>query len=498
MRTDAPIALRDAVAPFAMAIDIGSSSTRVIAFDARARPVSGTLARIRHEIASDRNGAATLDADALVAAVETSLDRVVRRLGGRATETGAIAISVFWHSIVGVDARGRAITPVYTWADMRARTAARALRRELDPDAFHARTGCYLHATYPIAKLRWLHDADPKRFARAARWMSLGEYVALRLTGEAACSHSIASATGLYDHGARAWDANAVAAAGVAMTALSPISDAWLAPLRRAYASRWPALARAVWLPALGDGALANVGSGCTTAERAAVSLGTSGAVRACYPAARAQAPAGLWEYRLDERYVVVGGAVNNGWNVIAWAGSLAAGAATTRDARAHRDGVLTVLPFFAGERTPWWDDAASATIAGLRLSTTRAEIAAAIVESVMLRLGAAGSTLTDANPGITRAVASGGAFAARPELVQVCADVMGRPIALAADPEASARGAAIVALARIGALPSIDVAPVIARTYRPRRAATQRYRAMLERQARLHDALASARLTAD
>ena len=489
MTSAAAIDRRGARAPLAIAIDVGSSSTRVVGFDARARTVAGSLTRVRHEIGGDRGGAATLDADAVVAATASCLDGTLRRLGRRSGDVGVVATSVFWHSLVGVDARGRAITPVYTWADMRARSAAAALRTELDPVAFHERTGCYLHATYPAVKLRWLRETQGRTFERAVRWLSLGEYLALRLTGAASSSHSIASATGLYDQGARGWDEITLRAIGLAPAALPAISDAPLGALRAAFARRWPSLAHAVWLPAIGDGALANVGSGCATAERAAVSLGTSGAVRACYPAARAAAPAGLWEYRLDERYVVIGGAVNNGWNAIAWAdGALGA---TTGSAR----GELTVLPFFSGERTPWWDDAASGAIAGLRLSTTRADIASAVVESVMVRLAAAGVALVHAHPAIARMVASGGAFAARPDLAQIVADVLQEPVGLAADAEASARGAAIVGLVRIGVFGSIETAPVVTKTYRPHRAAGERYAALLERQARLHEALVASRM---
>src|SRR5207248_6035504 len=132
--------------------------------------------------------------------------------------------------------------------------------------------------------------------------------------------------------------------------------------LRATFGRRWPALARAAWLPGIGDGALANVGSGCAVDGSAAVSLGTSGAVRACYRATRGTAPKGLWEYRLDRRYVVVGGAVSNRGNAIEWASRLFRGAAT----RAREHGP-THLPRVFGERTPWVDDRGPGPVAGLR-----------------------------------------------------------------------------------------------------------------------------------
>ena len=483
--TSGPVSRPEARAPLALAIDVGTSSTRVVAFDALVRPLAGTTTRDLHTVATDNAGAATLDPDRMVDGVARCIDGTLRKLGRRAADVAVVGTSVFWHGLLGIDARGRPTTPLFTWADLRARDAARVLAGELDPDAFHSRTGCYLHSTYPAVKLRWLHDTEPAAVRRTARWISLAEYLALRVQGEAHAAHGIASATGLYDQATRAWDPVTLRAIGVDERMLSPISDEPVTGLRQAFAERWPALARVPWIPGIGDGALANVGSGCATRERAAISLGTSGAVRACYRAERADAPQGLWEYRLDERYVVVGGAVNNGWSAMQWAARTFG--ADPAFGLAHN---LTVLPLFAGERTPWWDDAASGAIAGLRLSTGPAQIASALIESVMLRLAAAAETLLDARPEIERLVASGGVFAWRPELAQVIADAVGRPVALAENPEASARGAAIVALERIGALPSIEATPRIARTFRPRTRLRAHYREVLDRQARFYAAL--------
>lgn len=485
-----PVGRRDARPPFALAIDVGTSSTRVVAFDAAGRAIAATTTRDEHALATDALGAATLDADRIADGVVRCIDRTLTKLGRRQSAIGAVGMSVFWHGLLGIDARGRPVTPLYTWADLRARDAARTLAREIDADAFHGRTGCYLHSTYPAVKLRWLRDAQPGLMRRVARWVSFAEYLALRVHGEAAASHGISSATGLYDQARRAWDPAILEVAGIDERRLSAISDEPQVGLRRAFADRWPALVRLPWIPGSGDGALANVGSGCATRDRAAISLGTSGAVRACYRAERADAPKGLWAYRLDERYVVVGGAVNNGWNVMQWT-TRAWGTAPPRGTP-HG---LTVLPTLAGERTPWWDDAASGAIVGLRLATDAAQVAGAFTEAVMLRLAAATQALLEARPDVDRLIASGGVFGWRPQLAQVIADTLGRPVALSAELEASARGAAIVALARIGALRSIEVAPTTTKTFRPRARLRDRYRDLLERQARLHAALREARL---
>ena len=187
---------REGSDPLVLAIDVGSSSARAIVFDAEATALPGAAAAVPHEFDTDASGAATLDPDRLVSAIEACVDGAIARSGSRAAHIAAIGISAFWHSLMGLDASDRPTTSVLTWADTRARDAARALSAELDVDAVHERTGCYLHASYAPAKLRWLRDAAPLAFSRTARWCSFAEYFALRTTGERRCAHGMASASG--------------------------------------------------------------------------------------------------------------------------------------------------------------------------------------------------------------------------------------------------------------------------------------------------------------
>ena len=74
------------------------------------------------------------------------------------------------------------------------------------------------------------------------------------------------------------------------------------------------------WLPAVGDGACSNVGAGCTTPDRFALMVGTSGAERAIWaPRGDSTIPNGAWCYRVDRRRVVLGGALNDGGSLLDW-----------------------------------------------------------------------------------------------------------------------------------------------------------------------------------
>src|SRR5207249_4901377 len=75
--------------------------------------------------------------------------------------------------------------------------------------------------------------------------------------------------------------------------------------LRARFTKRWPALANVPWVLAAGDGALANLGSGCVDPARRALTVGTSGALRVITERRPQRLPTGIWCYRLDGRRFV-------------------------------------------------------------------------------------------------------------------------------------------------------------------------------------------------
>jgi gluconokinase len=476
-----------------LALDIGTSGLRVFLFDTRGRPIAPFVAHADRPVRISTDGEATVDPEERVRAACRAIDTVVASAGRRAGEIAAVATSTFWHSLVGVGADGRATTRVLTWADTRARGAAAALRREVDPVETHARTGCVLHASYLPAKLRWIREHDAEAYARTKWWMSLGEYLYLRILGARRAGHGMASATGLYDQRARCWDRPLLSHLVVGEETLSPIDDAPLTGMLPAFAKRWPALANAKWVPAIGDGACSNVGAGAIGRDTASLFLGTSGAMRVLYSSDDPPIVEGGWTYRLDHSRVVAGGALSNGGNVLSWVARTFPDVDVPRALRRPAvTGRLVALPLLAGDRSPTWNDAARAAIAGIGLGTTSEDIARAMVEGVAYRVTRLWDVTSRAMPSIDRVVATGGTLLALPWLIQLFADAIDRPLLVSQAGEGSARGAAIYALERIGAV--ADIAAVrspLGRTFRPRPDVTARLRAGMERQRELEEALA-------
>ena len=439
-----------------LALDVGSSSVRARVFDERARELEGA-ARRAYEPRHGRDGSAELDADELVLASQAVLEEAA---GGA---HGALAISSFWHSLLLLDAGGRPLTPVLLWEDRRAVAQAEELARRLDGARVHDRTGCVLHPSYWPAKLAWLRAERPDVFAGARHAVSFGDYLFLRLTGELRTSLSTASGTGLLDLRKRTWDAELLEALGV--------DDALLPPLADDSAGTPPIF------PSLGDGACSNLGAGCTTPERAALMIGTSGAYRIVHEAAP-EPRAGLFCYVLDERRIVEGGAVSDGGNLHAWLErTLRLDHPEPREPDAHG---LTFLPLLGGERSPGWNPHATGAVAGLTFRADASDLQQAALEGVAYRL----AEIAEELPEVREVVATGHALLASPAWIQLCADVLDRPVTASAVPEGSARGAAVYVLERLGA--EADPAP-LGRTYEADAGRAEIYAAARERQRDLY-----------
>ena len=441
-----------------LALDVGTSSVRARVYDETGK-------WDEHAEASVPYAAVAHDPRVLVDAAERVFDETCREAGG---DVDAIACSCFWHSLIAVDDRGDPCSPLLTWVDRRAAPQAERLTRELGADAVHRRTGAYPHPSYWPAQLAWLREEEPAAFGTAAAFLPFGAFLYSRLAGKPACSVSLASGTGLLDVNELQWDAELLAWAGVDAERLPRVSDD----------------RQGEWFPPLGDGACSNLGSGALGRERAALNIGTSAAFRVVFEAERCEPRDGLFLYRLDDGTFVEGGALSDGGNLWAWLErTLQLEAEPSVDSVAPGAHGLTFLPLLGGERSPGWRADATGAIAGLTFGTTPAHIAQAALEGVAFRF----AEIAKRMPDVREVVATGGALRRNPAWAQVIADVLELPVAVSGAHEASARGAAVAALRRLGANPA---APPFAATFSPRPERQAAYRSARARQRDLYERL--------
>ena len=450
-----------------LGLDIGTSSVRAALYDECGSMLRPTFVKNKRTLTATDDGGAEIDAGIALKQIEDAIDDVLAKSADADGEIGYVAASCFWHSVVGVDAKGKPTTKVLGWADTRSKNQAAILRTQIDESEVHNRTGARIHSSFWPAKLRWFQKEFPKTFAKTKLWLSLSDFVALKFFGDPRTGVSMASGTGLFDIRRCKWDVELLRRLRIKSSNLPDLSQADSDTFRLIgkYSKRWPRLKNAEWFPAIGDGAANNIGAGCVKKSKAALMIGTSGAMRVAYRGQPAEKiPDGLWCYRIDRKRVIIGGALSDGGGLYAWmndnlkfpADDVTEAKIAKRDPTGHG---LTVLPFFAGERSTGYNENARGAILGMRSSTDGIDIVQAAFESVAYRFAEIFDQLNSVCK-LKEIIASGGALRSSPVWTQMIADVIGRDMTLPNSHEASMRGAVLLALETTGRITKIEDVP--------------------------------------
>lgn len=487
--------------PVVIGVDIGTTSTKSVAFDpAGAQLASASAGYELHEPAPGR---AEQDPDDIVSAVLATVRAVVAELD---RPVSALSFSSAMHSLVGLDPSGRPLTPLLTWADSRAAVQAERVRSTAAGLALHRRTGTPVHPMAPLPKLIWFREQEPALHGQVRHWVGIKEYVLLRLCGALVVDHSIASGTGLMDLERLAWDAEALQLAGITAEQLPD-----LVPTTTVLPGLTGPAAEATALPAstpvvvgAGDGPLANLGLGAVAPGVAACSIGTSGALRVMVERPAVDPLGGVFCYALTQDRWVVGGSINNGGVVLQWTGEALApdlGESPEEELLALAatapvgSGGLIMLPYLLSERAPHWSALPRGAYVGLTSEHRREHLVRAALEGVCQQLALVLHSMRAAGNEVREIRATGG-FARSPLWRQMLADALGIEIRFPAGHQGSSFGAALLGMQALGLIESVEVAAELVRiddVVRPDPAAAARYTALLPVFSQLYDALVPA-----
>ena len=458
-------------------LDSGTTATKAVTagVDGRVRD----LVSVGYPLSVPAPGRAELDARQVADAAVSALAAVSAAARERGDRVVGISLSAAMHGLVPMDDDGRPLGPVVTWADDRAAGFAEALRADGRAGGLHSRTGTPVHPMSPLLKLAAMRADDPDRLASVPRWGGVKELVVAALHGgPQVLDRSCASATGLYGIRTGAWDPQALDVAGVRAAQLGEVL-----PTTTVLPGLRPEVAAAAGLPpdtplVLGasDGVLANLGIGAVRPEVAAVSLGTSGAMRVVVPEPTTDPAHRLFCYALTDDHWVVGGAVNNGGSVVRWAAqALAEGDgvsgedADTLDARLLEEAAavpagsagLLCLPYLLGERAPWWRSGLRGAYVGLRREHRRGHLVRAAVEGVCQQLALVHDAFSATGLPVREVRATGGSVAST-LWVRTLAAALDLPVRVADSPEGTGLGACLLGLHALGALPDLDAATAL------------------------------------
>ncbi|MBC8152463.1 MAG: gluconokinase [Bacteroidetes bacterium] len=435
-------------------VDIGTTNIKLLAMnpetDEIVAHVSDSLTTL-----SPQPDWAEQDPEAIWQVFRQLTADLVIQLDAQRITIDRVSFGTAMHSLLAVDAAGNPLTNAVLWSDNRAEAEATSLRtgQAALGKSIYAHTGTPIHPMIPLCKLAWFRETDPRLLYRAAKWISIKEYIWWKLTGHYHIDYSIATATGLFDEAAKTWYGPALDFAGVRAEQLSTPQPTTFSVVYQPQ----PNDSGAVKFPAdvamhigASDGCLANLGAGAIGPGITTITIGTSGAIRRTVDRPLRDPAGRLFCYYLDASHYVVGGPTNNGGNVLEWLAEHLtqqtpdAVLAEAETVPPGADGLI-FLPYLLGERAPLWDANVRGAYLNVGWQHTRAHFVRAALEGVLLNLWMTERLLTDAC-GPTTVIHANGGFARSRFWVQMMADVFGVPVRLNDSNESSAMGAVLLA----------------------------------------------------
>lgn len=489
---------------YVVGIDIGTSSTKSVLFDTAGQQIAQSAQS--YALKSPEPGAAEQDPNDILQAATQTVAEVIASSGIDPAQLLGISFSAAMHTLLLINKENKPITPMYTWADNRSDRWADFVKASTNANSLYQRTGLPAHPMSPLVKLVWLRHEQPELFKQATRIIAIKEYVLWHWCGEWVIDHSMATTTGLLELRSLCWDSEALTLAGIKQQQLSKLvpTTYQLSHIHPDYAQKMGISADTSVVVGASDGALSNLGVGAISSGTAAITIGTSGAVRQVVNCPITASSAQLFCYALTEDLWVMGGAVNNGGIALQWARdglmpysipheekhlsnpepSASTYERLTKMAETVSPGAegLIFHPYLLGERSPLWNAQARASFFGLGRHHTQAHLVRAVLEGVVYNLHVVFSALEQSGGRVTKLRASGG-FARSDLWQQMLADIFNRTIEVPKVIESSAFGAAALAFWALGewdSLAQVEARVEIAQIKTPIAENVRRYRKIL------------------
>jgi gluconokinase len=442
---------------YIVGIDIGTGSTKAVAVNLKGETLA--VHQVYYDTKVSETGFSEQDPEEIWLAFKDCLLKLFAELN---VAPIGLCLSSAMHSLILTGKDNKLLSPMITWADSRSAEIAERIRSSDIAESLYTNTGTPIHAMSPLCKIIWFKEQQPGIFAETLRFLSIKEYIWYRLFAEFTIDHSIASCTGIFNIFNLDWDSNALELAGINKMQLSKLVSTDY--LRSGFELTDPdlkAFASSKFIIGASDGCLANLGSFATEPGIAALTIGTSAAVRVGSKKPIVNFPAMTFNYILNKDFFICGGPLNNGGSTIQWLLKNVFQESELSDEvydqlfegidqiEAGSEGVL-FLPYLSGERAPLWDSDSCGTFFGLTMQHKKPQISRAVVEGICFALYDVLQVVQNSSQEITQLNVSGG-FVQSAVWVQLLADVTGKKLLLIQEQDASSIGAVFLCAKTLG-----------------------------------------------
>lgn len=440
-------------------LDVGTTGCKACVFDSH-----GTLkgyALHEYEVICTEPHMGEQDAVEVWSLTKGVLRAAVRQAG--VGDIGALSLSVQGDAIIPIDRKLNPLCNAVLGMDYRSESQARACAQRFGERELFEQTGMRPHPMNSVVKMLWLKETRPAIFDKAWKITTYADYITGLLCGEPVIDYTMASRTMAFDLTLRCWSLDLLESMG-----LSPKL------LCRAEASGTIAgsldgkLAKEIGVPkgipvVTGghDQTCAALGAGVVGEGRAVISSGTAEVLSTTFGS---DVDSGVLYESYYPRYIY---AVPDKYFTFALNHAGGISFRWYRDNLGLREkhyaldnGVdpygaiiermpagpspVMVMPHFAGSPTPSCDLGSRAAIVGMSFSTTRHDIAKALLEGLSFELRANLERMARAGISVDELIAVGGG-AKSDTWLQMRADILNRPVSTLRTREAACLGAAIL-----------------------------------------------------
>ena len=458
--------------PVVVAIDQGTSSTKVVVVDDTGTIVSSVTVALGQ--AHPHPGWVQQDADEIFTSVLRGLAEATIGFGDR---IAAVGLSSQRESALAWDrSTGQPLGPLLGWQDRRTSGTAADLTAAGHGDLVREVTGLPIDPMFSALKFGWLLDqVDPDRSRSRAGEICLGtvdSWLLFKLTGEHRIEAGNASRTQLLNLDTVDWDDRLLTLFGVPRAALPRIDTSSAASADIVGVPGLPAHTRV--LAVLCDSHAALYAHGVRGPGAVKVTYGTGSSIMGLQGGAASTA-GGLVRtiaWQTDAvAYAFEGNILSTGSTMVWLAGLLGSTPAAlfALAEGAPADHGLDLVPAFSGLGAPWWDENAHALISGLSLGTGPADLARAGAESIPLQIEDVLAAADADGARIDRILVDGGP-AGNDWLMQLQADLSQRDVLRPDVSSLSALGVAYLAGVQAGLWTDTEVLalPRQTTTFRP------------------------------
>lgn len=459
-----------------LGIDIGTSGCKTALFDETGH------AAFRASHSYQRHypfpGAVEQSADDWWSAVCLCL-KAMWGQGANPAAVAAVGIDGQSWSAVPVDSSGKTLAKTPIWMDTRAAELCRVWENRLGREKIFNVSGNPFSPTYTLPKILWWMENSPELINSAAHILQSNSFLACRLTGEVSMDLSQGYGWHCFDQKTLNFDEGLTKEFGIPERFITkPVaSDSFVGRVTKEASEATGLLLGAPVVAGGLDAACATLGAGVVSPGQAQEQGGTAGGMSICLDRAAAHPDLILSAHVIPNRWLLQGGTAGGGASLKWFSEQLGAagegGALSTSGADIFQklsaevevstvgaNGVIC-LPYFAGERSPIWDEKAKAVYFGLGFSNTHADMARATMEGVAFSLRHNIETAADAGVQISELRGTGGAANSR-IWTQIKADVTGIPMIIPDSDDAATRGAAMLAMKASGVFADYETAAEI------------------------------------